>query len=180
MRVGPQHGHCRTCGGGLEIVDGDDATMSVKCKECGDESLVEPDASGDGARDHHAETCCRRRFEADASPLALPEFLAHLKVGRPVPMAPWEGSEELIPRVAQAEPGSILAVDEETYLHYLEALPPRFQRGGEFCFAEGSGPFLYFWRSSKDVYHVRPLTDEETDAFRRLAKVGRHLRGDRP
>ena len=175
MRVDLQHGHCRTCGGELEIVDVDDATMSVECKECGDEYLVEPDAFGDGAQDYYTEVRCRQLFEAETSPLTLPDFLTHLKLGEPVLIAPWEGSEELIPRVAQAEPGTILAVDEETYFYYLEMLPPRFQRGGEFCFAEGSGSFLYFWKSSKDVYYARPLSDEETDTFCRLAKVSRYL-----
>lgn len=111
----------------------------------------------------------------EPDPPTLAEFLARLKRGEPVPMAPWEGAEELIPRVAQAEPGVVLAIDEETYFHYLELLPPRFQRGGEFCFAEGSGPFLYFWRSSPDGFSARPLDDEETDTFCRLARVSRYL-----
>lgn len=48
MRVDPTDGVCRSCGGLLEIVDADDATMTVEC-ECGDSYLVEPDAFGDGA-----------------------------------------------------------------------------------------------------------------------------------
>jgi hypothetical protein len=175
MRVELRDGHCRTCGGELEIVSVDDATMSVECKQCGDEYPVEPDAFGDGAHDYFTQVRCRQLFEADANPLTLPDFLTQLKLGEPVPMAPWEGSEELIPRVAQAGPGSLLAIDEETFFHYLELLPPRFQRRGEFCFAEGSGPFLYFWKSSKGVHYARPLSDEETDTFCRLAKVSRYL-----
>ena len=31
MQVDRQHGRCRTCGGTLEIVDADDATMTVEC-----------------------------------------------------------------------------------------------------------------------------------------------------
>ncbi len=177
MRVNPRDGRCRSCGGELEITDTDDATMTVECTQCGDEYLVEPDAFGDGAQDYYVEAHCEQLRSQEPEPKSptLAEFLTQLRTGDPVPMAPWEGSEELIPRVAQAEPGSILAIDEETFFYYLEVLPPRFQRGGEFCFAEGSGSFLYFWKSSKDVYYARPLSDEETDTFCRLAKVSRYL-----
>jgi hypothetical protein len=48
MRVEPHDGVCRSCGGILEIVDADDATMTVECA-CGESYLVEPDAFGDGA-----------------------------------------------------------------------------------------------------------------------------------
>ena len=44
-----QDGKCRECGGTLEIVDVDDATMTVECQDCGDCYPVEPDAFGDGA-----------------------------------------------------------------------------------------------------------------------------------
>ena len=51
MKVEPQDGKCRTCGGTLEIIDTDDATMTVECSDpaCADSYLVEPDAFGDGA-----------------------------------------------------------------------------------------------------------------------------------
>ena len=50
MRVDPNHGSCRTCGGILEIVEADDAMMSVECtnESCCDSYEVEPDAFGDG------------------------------------------------------------------------------------------------------------------------------------
>ncbi len=48
MRVDPTHGKCRSCGGVLEIVEVDDATMSVECEECGDSYEVETDAFDDG------------------------------------------------------------------------------------------------------------------------------------
>ena len=48
MRVEPSHGRCRTCRGMLDIVDADDATMTVECLSCGDCYEVEPDAFGDG------------------------------------------------------------------------------------------------------------------------------------
>ena len=48
MLVDRDDGRCRTCGGTLEITDADDATMSVRCTECDDSYVVEPDAFGDG------------------------------------------------------------------------------------------------------------------------------------
>lgn len=48
MRVDLQDGACRSCGGILEIIDVDDATMDVECTECGDGYLVETDAFNDG------------------------------------------------------------------------------------------------------------------------------------
>lgn len=51
MRVEPKDGCCRSCGGTLNIVDADDATMTVECTDpaCGECYAVEPDAFGDGA-----------------------------------------------------------------------------------------------------------------------------------
>ena len=48
MQVNPRDGKCRECGGTLEFIDADDATMTVQCEECGDEYQVETDAFGDG------------------------------------------------------------------------------------------------------------------------------------
>lgn len=175
MRVDPRDGRCRSCGGELEVTEVDDATMTVECTKCGDEYQVEPDAFGDGAQGYYVDAHCERLQAAERRSPTFAEFLTQLRTGDPVPIAPWEDSEELIPRVAQAEPGSVLAIDEETYFHYLEVLPPRFQRGGEFCFAEGSGAFIYFWKAAKGVFYARPLSDEETDAFCRLAEVSRYL-----
>lgn len=55
MRVNPEDGVCRTCGGELEITDADDATMLVECRSetCGDAYQVEPDAFGDGAMSYY-------------------------------------------------------------------------------------------------------------------------------
>lgn len=49
MRVDPRDGRCRLCGDALDILEADDATMTVQCVQCGDVYLVEPDAFGDGA-----------------------------------------------------------------------------------------------------------------------------------
>ena len=53
MMVELKDGACRTCGCALQIVDADDATMSVECIECGDSYLVEPDAFGDGCMKYY-------------------------------------------------------------------------------------------------------------------------------
>jgi len=53
MLVDPKDGVCRSCGGGLEIIDADDATMTVQCEECGDSYVVEPDAFGDGCMTYY-------------------------------------------------------------------------------------------------------------------------------
>lgn len=55
MRVDKKDGVCRSCGGTLEIVDADDATMTVECtnEECCDSYLVEPDAFGDGCMTYY-------------------------------------------------------------------------------------------------------------------------------
>jgi hypothetical protein len=48
MKVDPIDGHCRSCGGPLDIIDADDSVMSVACTDCGDCYVVETDAFGDG------------------------------------------------------------------------------------------------------------------------------------
>ena len=48
MRVKPRDGTCRSCGGPLDIIEADDATMTVACASCSDVYDVEPDAFGDG------------------------------------------------------------------------------------------------------------------------------------
>ena len=54
MRVDPKDGVCRSCGGELEVIDADDATMTVECQgECGATSVVEPDAFGDGCMTYY-------------------------------------------------------------------------------------------------------------------------------
>ena len=53
MRVHPNDGICRSCNGELEIIDADDATMTVECIDCGDSYLVETDAFGDGCMTYY-------------------------------------------------------------------------------------------------------------------------------
>ncbi|MEX2140588.1 MAG: hypothetical protein WD894_15100 [Pirellulales bacterium] len=52
MRVSLQDGKCRNCKGQWEIIEADDATMTVTCLNCGDSSVVEIDAFGDGGMDY--------------------------------------------------------------------------------------------------------------------------------
>ena len=53
MLVELHDGRCRTCDSQLEIVDADDATMTVRCIECADEYLVETDAFSDGCMTYY-------------------------------------------------------------------------------------------------------------------------------
>jgi len=63
MRVDPHDGRCRDCRGELEIIEADDATMTVQCLECGDSYLVETDAFGDGAIHYYPEFMARQLAE---------------------------------------------------------------------------------------------------------------------
>ncbi len=55
MRVNPRDGTCRECGGELEIIAADDATMTVECRNprCAELYEVEPDAYGDGCMTYY-------------------------------------------------------------------------------------------------------------------------------
>lgn len=46
MIVDLKDGCCRTCGGQLEIIDFDDASLSVVCFDCADSYDVEPETFG--------------------------------------------------------------------------------------------------------------------------------------
>jgi hypothetical protein len=48
MNVDSPSGACRLCAGELRVIDGDDATLTVECTECGDTYLIEPETGGDG------------------------------------------------------------------------------------------------------------------------------------
>ncbi len=68
MRVNPQDGTCRTCRGELEVIDADDATMTVECQAdgCGDSYLVEPDAFGDGCVTYYVPFLAERMYGGEA------------------------------------------------------------------------------------------------------------------
>jgi DNA-directed RNA polymerase subunit RPC12/RpoP len=63
MRVDRKDGVCRSCGGELEIIDADDATMTVECQECGESCVVEPDAFGDGCMMYYVDFMTDREEE---------------------------------------------------------------------------------------------------------------------
>ena len=66
MHVETKDGTCRSCGGELEIVDADDATMTVECQgECGDSYQVEPDAFGDGCMTYYPGFLTQREESDD-------------------------------------------------------------------------------------------------------------------
>ena len=53
MIVDLKDGCCRSCGSALQIIDADDATMTVECVECADSYAVETDAFGDGCMTYY-------------------------------------------------------------------------------------------------------------------------------
>ena len=99
---------------------------------------------------------------------ALAEMLAHLQQAEHSPRPQDEPWPALIERISQ--PGLIADVDEETYFYFLEVLPPKYQRGGLFAFAEGAEALRLFWQKSEQ-YFCRPLTSDETAEFCRLARI---------
>jgi hypothetical protein len=65
MLVDLKDGACRTCGRQLEIIDADDATMTVECVECGDTYPVETDAFGDGCMTYYLGAMAERMEDAE-------------------------------------------------------------------------------------------------------------------
>jgi len=65
MRVDLKDGRWRSCGYQLEIIDADDATMTVECVECGDSYDVETDAFGDGCMTYYLGAMAERMEDAE-------------------------------------------------------------------------------------------------------------------
>ena len=99
---------------------------------------------------------------------SLAEFVAFLRQAEVVPRPEGEEWKAMIHRIST--PALIALIDEETYWYFLEVLPPKFQRGNLFAFAEGAESLRVFWRKSDD-YFCRPLTWDETQEFCRLARI---------
>lgn len=98
----------------------------------------------------------------------LGEFVAFLRQAETVPRPPGENWKAMIDRIHRT--GLIHEVDEYTYDWFLECLPPKYQTGGFYAFAEGAEPLKLFWcRDGR--FFVRPLTDAETREFCRLACI---------
>jgi hypothetical protein len=99
---------------------------------------------------------------------SLAEFVAFLRQCKIVPRPQGEEWKAMIARIHVT--GAIAEIDAETYDWFLECLPPKYQNGGLFAFAEGAEVLKIFWpREGK--YFVRPLTWDETQEFCRLARI---------
>ena len=98
----------------------------------------------------------------------LAEFVAVLRQAGVIPRPEQEEWKAMIDRIHAT--GKIHEIDEETYDWFLECLPPKYQNGGFFAFAEGAESLKLFW-SRGEKYFVRPLDEEETQEFCRLARI---------
>lgn len=102
------------------------------------------------------------------APTTLGEFVAHLQQADAIPRPGGEDWSALIARIST--PSQIMAIDEETFWYFLEVLPPKYQRGGLFAFAEGAEALRLFWRKG-DCHFCRQLTWDETTVFCHLARI---------
>ena len=68
------------------------------------------------------------------------------------------------------EEGATIEVGEETYLQYLDMLPPRYLRGSLFAFGEGSGCLTLFWLAAGKHY-AHHLSQADTESFCKVAGV---------
>jgi hypothetical protein len=99
---------------------------------------------------------------------ALGEFIARLQNAETIPRPENEEWSALVARISL--PGVIAEIDEETYDYFLDVLPPKYQRGGLFAFAEGAESLRLFWyRGGR--YSCRQLTEDETAQFCSLARI---------
>ena len=99
---------------------------------------------------------------------SLAEYVAFLRQAEIVPRPDGEEWKAMIDRISVT--GTIAAIDEETFFYFLEVLPPKFQQGSLFAFAEGAESLRVFWRKG-DAHFCRPLTWDETQEFCRLARI---------
>lgn len=67
MLVDLKDGCCRSCQSQLEVIDADDASMTVECtsRECGDVYRVESDAFNDGAIVYYVGFLTGREIRTD-------------------------------------------------------------------------------------------------------------------
>ncbi len=100
--------------------------------------------------------------------MSLRAFVAALRAGPIVPRPPNEEWSAMIERTR--EPEHVCEINEETYDWFLECLPPKYQNGGLFAFAEGSEAIRLFWQI-RDSFFCRQLTRTETVEFCRLARI---------
>ena len=98
----------------------------------------------------------------------LGKYVAQLQQADVIPRPEGEEWAALIARISM--PGQIAAIDAETFWYFLEVLPPKYQRGNLFAFAEGAEALRLFWQKG-DRYFCRQLTWDETTGFCRLARI---------
>ena len=101
-------------------------------------------------------------------PTILAEAVARLQEAKVIPRPEGEEWPVLITRISV--PSQIAAIDEETFWYFLEVLPPKYQRGNLFAFAEGAESLRLFWQKGEQ-YFCRQLTWDETQDFCRLARI---------
>jgi hypothetical protein len=107
----------------------------------------------------------------DAANRGLEKLLARLKHAPVSYLAGDETREENVGRMRQ--PGRLTQIDEETYRHHLEVLPPQYQ-GSDFFAAFDPyvpSPLRLFFRGPVQCF-CRQLTEEETRAFCEAAGIG--------
>ena len=98
----------------------------------------------------------------------LGEYVAQLQQADVIPRPEGEDWPALMARISF--PARIAVIEEETYWYFLEVLPPKYQRGSLFAFAEGAEALRVFWQKG-DCYFCRQLTWDETTTFCRLARI---------
>ncbi len=103
-----------------------------------------------------------------STPTTLSEYVAQLQQAEIVPRPDNEEWKAIIHRISV--PGRIAEVDAETYWYFLEVLPPKYQRGSCYAFAEGAEALRLFWQKG-DRYFCRQFTWYETVVFCRLAHI---------
>jgi hypothetical protein len=96
------------------------------------------------------------------------ELLSCLRAAEHVPRPENETWTAMIARISS--PDKIAHIDEDTFTYFLEVLPPKFQSGNVFAFAEGSEPLRLFWRNDGHFF-CRQLSWNETKTFCRFAQV---------
>ena len=96
------------------------------------------------------------------------ELVTQLQAAEIVPRPDNEEWTAYVERISV--PDRIAEVTEDDYFYWLEVLPPKYQRGSLFAFAEGAEALRIFWHKG-EAYFCRQLTWDETKEFCRLARI---------
>src|SRR5262249_49989665 len=99
----------------------------------------------------------------------LKHFLAHLSAAERIPLPVTDEWTTHVRRISV--PHRIAEVSEEHYWYWLEVLPPHYQSGSLFAFAEGREPLRLFWQEADGRRWCRQLTWDETRTFCTLAGI---------